>query len=132
MNFSRFEQLRRLLDRACDLYRDENLVSVVDALDKIEVKLLNLRGSVKVMNGDYDGALHDFDVIQDLEPGTTFHLCERALVKTILGDHVGALMDLENAATKCRNSKWYLGDYEGVAEGSTVPDPLVADAIGRT
>lgn len=97
--------------------------AVVDALDEIETTLLNLRGSFKIMKGDFKGALMDFEIAHSLDP-LSDNWSERGLVKTILGDHEGALVDLEksfeeNSPTAAfamltrGNVKMCLGDFNG-------------------
>ena len=97
MNLARFNQIHSLLDRAISMATHGHEVdAVVDALDEIETTLLNLRGSFKIMKGDFKGALMDFEIAHSLDP-LSDNWSERGLVKTILGDHEGALVDLEKS-----------------------------------
>jgi tetratricopeptide (TPR) repeat protein len=81
------------------------------------------RGITKFKNGDYNGALADFDKSISLDPGFTLAYNYRGLIKDKLGDKEGAMADLNRAieyvpdfadAYNNRGSlKRELQDYEG-------------------
>jgi len=88
----------------------------------------------KYLNGDYKGALSDFDVACKLDPNDSFSLKYRGVTKQMLGDYKGSLEDL-NIADKLEpndlftlqdrgETKRLLGDYKGSLEDFNIADKL--------
>jgi tetratricopeptide (TPR) repeat protein len=74
-----------------------------------DAEALSKRGEAKRRKGDLDGALADFDIAIELQPGLAAGYSGRGLVKQSKGDLDGALLDL-NRALKLRP------DWTGIKE----------------
>ncbi|CAK9273806.1 unnamed protein product [Sphagnum jensenii] len=68
-----------------------------------------IRGDVKGMLKDYQGALKDLDKANVLEPNDAFTLRKRGDAKRMLKDYQGALEDLNKADVLEPNDTFTLG-----------------------
>jgi len=98
----------------------------VDNLEPNNAFILQMRGNVKNMLEDYQGALKDLDKADFFEPNNAFTLQSRGDVKRLLDDYQGALEDFNQADVLEPNTaftlqrrgdvKRMLKDYQGSLE----------------